>query len=239
MEDYSLYGDMHAKTDTFLTNVLKKWKGEEFFIHEVNGDRLYKLLDTTTWVDDQVVAFYGKLLREQKDFAFFDPTLFRFIVTGYEPKRGRLQYVKKKKSHWFLLVATVKTRKVQVFYSLGKHSELQKIMEWVEHILNDSLEIQTKWRFQISEVELARKCIVTEIFLGKLAEPSNFPLFLKERNSSSAHHRIATEGSCWKYFFCRDLLQTSQYKYIWRLSVKIPIIISITERVRFLNLLTV
>ncbi|KAM7274465.1 hypothetical protein ACFE04_016331 [Oxalis oulophora] len=52
MEDYSLYGDMHAKTDTFLTNVLKKWKGEEFFIHEVNGDRLYKLLDTMTWVDD-------------------------------------------------------------------------------------------------------------------------------------------------------------------------------------------
>ncbi|KAM7278450.1 hypothetical protein ACFE04_005584 [Oxalis oulophora] len=64
MEDYSLYGDMHAKKDTFLTNVLKKWKGEEFFIHEVNGDRLFKLLDTSTWVDDQIVAFYGKLLRE-------------------------------------------------------------------------------------------------------------------------------------------------------------------------------
>ncbi|KAM7265702.1 hypothetical protein ACFE04_003385 [Oxalis oulophora] len=118
MEDYSLYGDMHAKTDTFLTNVLKKWKGEEFFIHEVNGDRLYKLLDTTTWVDDQ--------------------------------------------SHWFLMVATMKTRKVQVFDSLGKHSELQKIMEWV------------------SEVELARKCIATEILLGKLAEPSDYLLFLKE-----------------------------------------------------------
>ncbi|KAM7262799.1 hypothetical protein ACFE04_000482 [Oxalis oulophora] len=142
MEDYSLYGDMHAKTDTFLTNVLKKRKGEEFFIHEVNGDRLYKLLDTTTWVDDQ--------------------------------------------SHWFLMVATVKTRKVQVFYSLGKHYELQKIMEWV------------------SEVELARKCIVIEIFLGKLAEPSDYPLFLNERNSSFAHHRVATGGSCWKYFFCRD-----------------------------------
>ncbi|KAM7264874.1 hypothetical protein ACFE04_002557 [Oxalis oulophora] len=157
---------------------------------------------------------------------------------GYEPKRGRLQYVKEKKvvkkakrvfflicrqSHWFLMVATVKTRKVQ------------------EHILNDSLEIQTKWRFQIvtglpqqpdlsscgiftlinmkqvangyklihvssqSEVELARKCIAAEILLGKLAEPSDYPLFLKERNSSSAHHRVATGGSCWKYFFCGEL----------------------------------
>ncbi|KAM7263812.1 hypothetical protein ACFE04_001495 [Oxalis oulophora] len=197
MEDYSLYGDMHAKTNTFLTNVLKKWKGEKFFIHEVNGDRLYKLLDTSTWVDDHVrfiyswmlmiVAFYGKLLREQKnDFTFFDPTLFGFIVTGYEPKRDRLQYVKEKKvffpicrqSHWFLMVATVKTRKVQVFDSLEKHSKLQKIMEWV------------------SEVELARKCIATEIFLGKLAKPSDYPLFLKEWNSSSAHHRVATGGSC-------------------------------------------
>ncbi|KAM7264182.1 hypothetical protein ACFE04_001865 [Oxalis oulophora] len=122
-------------------------------------------------------------------------------------QRGKFQYVKEKKvvkkakkvflpicrqSHWFLMVATVKTRKVQVFDSLEKHFELQKIMEWVEHILNDSLEIQTKWRFQISEVELARKCIATEIFLGKLAEHSDYPLFLKERNSSSAHHRVAT-----------------------------------------------
>ncbi|KAM7275467.1 hypothetical protein ACFE04_017333 [Oxalis oulophora] len=136
MEDYSLYGDMHAKTDTFLTNFLKKWRGEEFFIHEVNGDKLYKLLDTATWVDDQ------------------------------EPKVGRLQYVKKikvvkkaKKSHWFLMVATVKTRKVQVFDLHGKHSELHKI---------------------VSEVELARKCIATEFFLGKLAEPLDYPLFLKE-----------------------------------------------------------
>ncbi|KAM7262576.1 hypothetical protein ACFE04_000259 [Oxalis oulophora] len=131
MEDYSLYGDMHAKTYTFLTNVLKKWKGEEFFIHEVNGDGLYKLLDTATWVDDQ--------------------------------------------SHWFLMVATVKTRKVQVFDSLGKHSELQKIMEWV------------------SEVELAQKCIATEIFFGEIGGTLGLP----------AHSKRG----------CRDLLQTN-YIYV-------------------------
>ncbi|KAM7264834.1 hypothetical protein ACFE04_002517 [Oxalis oulophora] len=178
MEDYSLYGDMHAKTNTFLTNVLKKWKGKEFFIHEVNGDRLYKLLDTSTWVDDHV----------------FFPIC--------------------RQSHWFLMVATVKTRKVQVFDSLEKHSKLQKIMEWVKHILNDSLEIQTKWRFHIvnglpQQPDLSSCGIFTLINMRRVANGTkvhrNRNIF-GEIGETLGLPALSKRG-------CRDLLQTN-YIYV-------------------------
>ncbi|KAM7277896.1 hypothetical protein ACFE04_005030 [Oxalis oulophora] len=89
------------------------------------------------------------------------------------------------------MVATVKTRKVQAFDSLGKHSELQKIMKWVPDLSSCGIFTLIYMRrgangykpidiSSQSEVELARKCIAIEIFLGKLAEPLDYPLFLNE-----------------------------------------------------------